>query len=44
MEIFFCLATLMAIVVLCIAVQRRLFKRSDEIDDPEWELYQQRYD
>jgi hypothetical protein len=44
MVIFFYLGLLMAIAALSIAVQRWLFKRSDEIDDPEWELYQQRYD
>jgi hypothetical protein len=44
MVIFFCLGLLMAMVVLGIAVQRWLFKRCDEIDDPEWDLCQQRYD
>jgi hypothetical protein len=43
MVIFFYLGLLMAIVVLGIAVQRWLFKGSDERKDPEWELYQQRY-
>jgi sensor domain CHASE-containing protein len=44
MVIFFFLVLLMAIVALGITVQRWMFKHSDEIDDPEWELYQQRYD
>ncbi len=44
MVIFFYLVLLMAIVALGITVQRWLFKRSDEIVDPEWELYQQRCD
>jgi hypothetical protein len=44
MEIFFCFVLLMAAVVIGIAVQRWLFKDSDEVYDLEWELYQQRYD
>jgi hypothetical protein len=44
MVVFFYLVLLMAIVVLGLTVQGWLFKGSDEIDDPEWELYQQRYD
>ena len=44
MLIFFCLVLLMGAAILGISVQQWLFKRSDEIDDPEWERYQQRYD
>jgi hypothetical protein len=44
MLIFFCLVLLMAAVVMSRAVQQWLFKDSHEIYDPEWELYQQRYD
>ena len=31
-------------VPLGIAAQRWLFKEADAVCDPEWELYQQRYD
>lgn len=31
-------------VPLGIAAQRWLFKEADEVCDPQWELYQQRYD
>ena len=31
-------------VPLGIAAQRWLFKEADEVRDPQWELYQQRYD
>jgi hypothetical protein len=42
--IFYCLVLLMGMIVLGIGVQRRLFKASDGILDPEWELFEQRYD
>jgi hypothetical protein len=44
MLIFFCLVSLLAAIVTGIAVQQWLFKSSEEVYDPEWELYQQRYD
>jgi hypothetical protein len=31
-------------VPLGLAAQRWLFKQAEGVDDPEWELYQQRYD
>jgi len=31
-------------VPLGIAAQQWLFKQANGVDDPEWELYQQRYD
>jgi hypothetical protein len=44
MVIFFCFMLIVAEVVIGIDVQRWLFKEPDEVVDPEWELYQQRYD
>jgi len=32
------------LVFLELTIQRWLFRNSDEQNDPEWELYQQRYD
>ena len=40
--LFFVFVVLM--VPLGIAAQRLLFKEADEVYDPQWELYQQRYD
>jgi hypothetical protein len=33
-----------AMAIFSVALQRRLFKDTSEVYDPEWELYQQRYD
>ena len=33
-----------AMAILGAALQRRLFKNTSEDYDPEWELYQKRYD
>ncbi len=33
-----------AMAIFGAALQRRLFKDTSEVYDPEWELYQQRYD
>jgi len=45
MLILFLTLVLMPILVfLGLAVQRWLFRNSDEKNDSEWELYQQRYD
>ncbi len=35
---------LVPLVILPLAAQGWLFKDSDEVYDPEWELYQQRHD
>jgi len=42
--IFFVFFFLVLIVPLGITAQHWLFKDADEVYDPQWELYQQRYD
>jgi len=42
--IFIVLLFFMLAVPLGLATQRWLFKEEGEVFDPEWELYQQRYD
>ena len=42
--IFFVFVFFILIVPFGIAVQRWLFKEANEVCDPQWELYQQRYD
>ena len=42
--IIFVFVVVVLIVPLGIAAQRWLFKDADEVYDPQWELYQQRYD
>ena len=37
-------ALMPVVVFLEIAAQRWLFRNSDESKDPQWELYQRRYD
>ena len=42
--IFFVFLFIVLSVPLGIAAQRWLFKGTNEVCNPEWELYQQRYD
>ena len=42
--LFLTFALMPVLVCLELTVQRWLFRNSDENDDPEWELYQRRYD
>ncbi|MFL5590201.1 MAG: hypothetical protein ACJ797_20395 [Ktedonobacteraceae bacterium] len=42
--LFFVFVFVVLIVPLGITAQRFLFKEVDEVCDPQWELYQQRYD
>ena len=42
--IFFIFVFVILIVPVGIAAQRRLFKDAEKVYDPQWELYQQRYD
>ena len=42
--IFIVLLFFMLAVPLGLATQRWLFKEAGEVRDPQWELYQQRYD
>ncbi len=42
--IFFVFLFVVVSVPLGIAIQRWLFKQTDEVCDRQWELYQQRYD
>jgi hypothetical protein len=42
--IFFCLVLFVVLVILSLTAQQWLFKDTDEVYDPEWERYQQRYD
>jgi hypothetical protein len=44
LTIFFVFCFFVLIVPLGLAAQRWLFKDADEVYDPEWERYQQRYD
>jgi hypothetical protein len=44
MIFFLLLCLVLTAVVLSLAVQGWLFQDPDEKLDPEWELYQQRYD
>ena len=44
MIIFLLLGLVLTAVVLSLAVQGWLFKDPDDKLDPQWELYQQRYD
>ena len=41
---FFVFLFLVLIIPLAMAAQGRLFQQTREVVDPEWELYQQRYD
>jgi len=40
----FLVVFIVVIVPLAMAAQGRLFQQTREVVDPEWELYQQRYD
>ena len=42
--LFFVFVFVVLMIPLGIATQRLLFKEADAVCDPEWELYQQRYD
>jgi hypothetical protein len=42
--LFVVLLVVVVSVPLGIAIQRWLFKQTDEVCDRQWELYQQRYD
>jgi hypothetical protein len=44
MIVFLLLCLVLIAVVLSLAVQGWLFKNPDDTLDPQWELYQQRYD
>jgi len=44
LTIFFVFVFFVLCIPLGIAAQRWLFKEADEVRDPQWELYQQRYD
>ncbi|MFL5653863.1 MAG: hypothetical protein ACJ8CB_06770 [Ktedonobacteraceae bacterium] len=44
MIFFLLLGLVLTVVVLSLAVQGWLFKDPDDTLDPQWELYQQRYD
>ena len=44
LTVFLVFALMPVLVFLELAVQRWLFRPSVEKNDPEWELYQQRYD
>ena len=43
-SLFVVLVFFVLVIPLGIATQRWLFQQEDEVVDPEWELYQQRYD
>jgi hypothetical protein len=42
--LFFVLVLFLLIIPLGITAQRRMVQQGVEVFDPEWELYQQRYD
>jgi hypothetical protein len=42
--LFFVIVSVVLMVPLGIAALGFLFKEADEVYDPQWELYQQRYD
>ena len=42
--LFFLLVFFVLIIPLGITAQRWMFKQEGEVVDPEWEIYQQRYD
>ena len=44
MTLFLTFVLMPVLVVLGLTAQRWLFRNSDEKNDPEWDLYQQRYD
>ena len=44
MTTIFCLMLFVVLVILSLAAQRWLFQDADQVYDPEWECYQQRYD
>jgi hypothetical protein len=44
LTLFLIFVLMPVLVFLGLTVQRWLFSNSDEKNDPEWELYQQRYD
>ncbi len=44
MTLFLTFIVMPVLVFLGLTAQRWLFRNSDEKNDPEWELYQQRYD
>ena len=42
--LFFVFVSLVLLIPLGMAIIALLFKQTGEVGDPEWELYQQRYD
>jgi hypothetical protein len=44
MTTIFCLVLFVVLVILSLTAQRWLFQDADQVYDPEWERYQQRYD
>jgi hypothetical protein len=44
MTTIFCLMLFVVLVILSLAAQQWLFQDADQVYDPEWERYQQRYD
>ena len=44
MTLFLTFILMLVLVFLELTVQRWLFRNTAEQNDPEWELYQQRYD
>ena len=44
MTLFLVLVFFVLFIPLGLTAQRWLFQQGDEVVDPEWELYQQRYD
>ncbi len=44
LTLFLTLVLLPVLVFVGLTIQRWLFRHSGEQNDPEWELYQQRYD
>jgi hypothetical protein len=44
MTTIFCLMLFVVLVILSLTAQQWLFQDADQVYDPEWERYQQRYD